>query len=221
MRQVVVEGGPGVRKGGYGLYELMHSVDDSFSGAHTSVSGDGSNRRAPHLEASDANAGTGQREARTHPRLRVPHVGRPPRQDLRDRGSRDGGRARVRGPHRPSVPGALRMSLRGGRPRATGDRGAVFVVRDLRVAQEKAFATPTPTGVPVPEDPEQSDAWRSFKDHWFQGAYACEGDECGVRQPTDILPARTPSSASTRRTTSRANSSTSPARRPSSGTPGN
>ena len=61
-------------------------------------------------------------------------------------------------------------------------------MRDLRVAQEKAFATPTPTGVPVPEDPEQSDAWRSFKDHWFQGAYPCEGDECGVRQPTDISP---------------------------------
>ena len=35
MRQVVLDGGPGARKGGYGLYELMHSVEDSFSGSHT------------------------------------------------------------------------------------------------------------------------------------------------------------------------------------------
>ena len=43
MRQVVLDGGPGVRKGGYGLYELMHAVDDSFSGSHT--------QRVPGTEA--------------------------------------------------------------------------------------------------------------------------------------------------------------------------
>src|SRR5512143_3890128 len=35
MRQVVLDGGPGTRTSGYGLYELMHAVGDSFSGAHT------------------------------------------------------------------------------------------------------------------------------------------------------------------------------------------
>src|SRR5262249_7616330 len=35
MRQVVIDGGPGTRRSGYGLYELMHAVGDSFSGAHT------------------------------------------------------------------------------------------------------------------------------------------------------------------------------------------
>ena len=44
-----------------------------------------------------------------------------------------------------------------------------------------------PSSLPAPA-PEKSDAWRAFKDHWFQGAYPCEGDECGVRQPTDISP---------------------------------
>ncbi|HEY1435792.1 MAG TPA: hypothetical protein VGG65_10470, partial [Thermoanaerobaculia bacterium] len=35
MRQVVIDGGSGTRSSGYGLYELMHAVGDSFSGAHT------------------------------------------------------------------------------------------------------------------------------------------------------------------------------------------
>src|SRR5215831_9966199 len=35
LRQVVIEGGPGTRRSGYGLYELMHAIGDSFSGSHT------------------------------------------------------------------------------------------------------------------------------------------------------------------------------------------
>src|SRR5262249_52837220 len=35
LRQVVIDGGPGTRRSGYGLYELMHSIGDSFSGAHS------------------------------------------------------------------------------------------------------------------------------------------------------------------------------------------
>jgi hypothetical protein len=35
LRQVVVDGGPGARRSGFGLYEMMHIVEDSFSGAHT------------------------------------------------------------------------------------------------------------------------------------------------------------------------------------------
>src|SRR5262249_54553448 len=38
---VVLEGGPGTRRSGYGLYELMHAVGDSFSGAHTQRRADG------------------------------------------------------------------------------------------------------------------------------------------------------------------------------------
>lgn len=35
LRQVVLVGGVGTRESGYGLYELMHAVTDSFSHAHT------------------------------------------------------------------------------------------------------------------------------------------------------------------------------------------
>ena len=35
LRQVVIVGGPGTRTGAYGLYELMHAIGDSFSGAHS------------------------------------------------------------------------------------------------------------------------------------------------------------------------------------------
>ena len=97
----------------------------------------------------------------------------------------------------------------------------LIVVHDLRVAEKKKTSAPPPPSVQVPEPaPEQSEDWRSFKDRWFTAAYSCQGDECGVRQPPTSLPARTPSSASTRPTTSHANSSTSRARRPSFGTAG-
>ena len=63
-------------------------------------------------------------------------------------------------------------------------------MHDLRVAENRRkHPRPRPLGVPVPEPaPEQSEEWRSFKDRWFHGAYPCQGDECGVRQPTDISP---------------------------------
>jgi hypothetical protein len=41
LRQVVVDGGPGARQGGFGLYELMHAVEDSFSYAHAERTPDG------------------------------------------------------------------------------------------------------------------------------------------------------------------------------------
>ena len=39
LRQVVIVGGPGTRSSAYGLYELMHAIGDSFSGAHSALTG--------------------------------------------------------------------------------------------------------------------------------------------------------------------------------------
>ncbi len=189
MRQVVVDGGPGVRKGGYGLYELMHSVGDSFSGSHT--------QRRPETDQIEElriwKPLTRMPGLANEKLARIPDSAFHKWDDHRDktyvieeRVTADGRQCKDLTDYPYQVPFEC-LSEEGDHARQAIVE-LLIVVRDLRVAQEKAFATPTPSGVPVPEDPQQSDAWRSFKDHWFQGAYPCEGDECGVRQPTDISP---------------------------------
>ncbi len=186
MRQVVLDGGPGVRKGGYGLYELMHAVGDSFSGSHT--------QRVPGTEAIE--------ELRIwKPLTRLPglsneKIARIPDSafhkwdDHRDkvyvveeRVTADGRRCKDLTGFPYSVPYECLSE--------TGDHARqaivelLIVVRDLRVAHKAASAeagnSPTPA-------PEQSDAWRAYKDRWFRAAYACQGDECREQQPTDLSP---------------------------------
>ncbi len=186
MRQVVLDGGPGVRKGGYGLYELMHAVGDSFSGSHT--------QRVPGTEAIE--------ELRIwKPLTRLPglsneKIARIPDSafhkwdDHRDKAyvveervTADGRRCKDLTGFPYSVPYECLSE--------TGDHARqaivelLIVVRDLRVAHKAASAAAG--GAPEPA-PEQSEAWRAYKDRWFRAAYPCQGDECREHQPTDLSP---------------------------------
>ena len=188
MRQVVLEGGPGTRKGGYGLYELMHSVEDSFSGSHT--------QRRPETDAIE--------ELRIwKPLTRLPGLsseklaGIPDSafhkwDDHRDKTYIVEERVMADGHHCKDLTDyPYRVPFECLSDEGNDARQAIVellvVVRDLRVAHEKASAS-TDTSAAPPPPPEQSDAWRSFKDRWFTAAYPCQGDECREHQPTDISP---------------------------------
>ena len=110
---------PGTRRSGFGLYEMMHFVEDSFSCSHAQRTPDG-NRLPPRLEADreDRRDPDGAREQDS--RRRLPPVGRPPGQDVRGRGRCRG----LRPAHGSSVRRSVRVPLRGGRPRPPGDRRA-------------------------------------------------------------------------------------------------
>jgi hypothetical protein len=182
MRQVVVEGGPGTRKSGYGLYELMHAVGDSFSGAHT--------QRRP--------AGHEIEELRiwkplTHlPGLTSEKIARIPdsafhnwddHRDktyvIEDRLTTGGRRCKDLTDYPYMVPYEC-LSEEGDLARQSLVE-LLVIVRDLRAAR---LADPRDT----PLSPDQSEAWRSYREKWFAAAYACEGEECRERQPPDISP---------------------------------
>jgi hypothetical protein len=189
MRQVVIDGGPGVRKGGYGLYELMHSVGDSFSGSHTQ-------RRPETYQIEELRIWkplTRMPGLANEKLARIPDSAFHTWDDHRDKTYVIEERVTADGrPCKDLTAFPYRVPFECLSEEGDHARQAIvellIVVRDLRAAQEKTFATPTPSSVPVAEDPEQSDAWRSYKDRWFQGVYPCEDDECDVRQPTDISP---------------------------------
>ncbi len=189
MRQVVIDGGPGARKGGYGLYELMHSVGDSFSGSHT--------QRRPvtyQIEALRIWKPLTRMPGLASEKLaRIPDSAFHKWDDHRDktyvveeRVTADGHHCKDLTDYPYKVPFEC-LSEEGDHARQAIVE-LLIAVRDLRVAQKGASADPDPLFRPRAGDPEQSDAWRSYKDRWFQAAYPCEGDECGVRQPTDLSP---------------------------------
>ena len=190
MRQVVLDGGPGTRKGGYGLYELMHSVGDSFSGSHA--------QRLPETDAIE--------ELRIwKPLTRLPglsseKIARIPDSafhkwgDHRDKTYIIEDRVTVDGRHckdltdYPYMVPYECLSEEGNHARRAIVE-LLVVVRDLRVAHKKASAaTDGSAALLPPAAPEQSDAWRSYKDRWFTAAYPCQDDECREHQPTDISP---------------------------------
>jgi hypothetical protein len=181
MRQVVIEGGPATRTSGFGLYELMHAAEDSFSTSHT------------------------QRQSGTHrveelrvwsPLTRLPgltpervatipdsafHKWDDPRDKtyvVAERTTADGRRCKdlVDTPY--AVPYEC-LSEEGDDARQALVE-MLIAVRDLRIAQ-KASPAPEPK-------PEQSDAWRTWKERWFSAEYPCAGEECAVRQPPDLSP---------------------------------
>jgi hypothetical protein len=190
MRQVVVDGGPGTRRGGYGLYELMHAVEDSFSGSHA--------QRLPTTEAIE--------ELRIwKPLTRLPglsseEIARIPdsafhkwddHRDktyiIEDRVTVDGRRCKDLTDSPYMVPYEC-LSDEGDHARQAIVE-LLVVVRDLRVTHKNASAAAGAAAAsPAPPAPEQSEAWRSYKDRWFAAVYPCEGDECQQRQPTDVSP---------------------------------
>jgi hypothetical protein len=181
LRQVVIVGGVGTRKSGYGLYELMHAVTDSFSYAHA--------ERKPGTHRLDflrvwAPLGTLARG-----RLGEYFADSPLQHDAND--PRDSAYVRnfaeVNGlpckeltalPY--TVPLAC-LSEEGDLARQALVE-LLVVVRDLRRAQLASAP-----GAAI--RPEQAEAWSRFKARWFTAVNPCLGEECLAKQPAELVQA--------------------------------
>ncbi len=178
MRQVVVDGGPGARQSGFGLYELMHSVEDSFSYAHTERTPDG--ERVDYLRVwkpIEMIAAIPTERARKIP-PGVFHEW----DDHRDKtfvveGSKE--RCEERSDHPYDVPYDC-LSVEGERARQAVVE-LLVLIRDLRAAHQAA-----PPGTDT--RPETSPEWLAYRAKWFTSVHPCAGDECATRQPPDLVP---------------------------------
>jgi len=176
MRQVVVEGGPGTRRGGFGLYELMHAIEDSFSFAHGERTAEG----IDHLRIwrpLERIAGLSSEQTKKIPAAVFHEWG-----DHRDttyvvEGGETGCEKRTGHPY--DVPYEC-LSSEGDRARQAIVE-LLVVVRNLRLAK---------LGAPGGTDthPEQSPEWVQYRARWFTPVHACEGAECATRQPSDPVP---------------------------------
>lgn len=177
LRQVVVDGGPGVRRSGSGLYELLHAVADSFSGAHT--------ERAPNGDVDYLRVWKPiEKLVRlpTERSERIPAGVYHTWSDHRDKtyvreGEPDHCEARTDNPYDVTYEC---LSDEGDRARRALAE-LLVVVRDLRVAQLAA-----PAGIDT--EPDRSAAWRAYRAEWFTPVHPCEGAECEERQPADAPP---------------------------------
>src|SRR5215472_11128477 len=180
LRQVVVDGGPGTRRSGYGLYELMHSVGDSFSGSHTQ-------RRTSTREIEELRVWkplTRLPGLTTEAQARIPKTAFHGWNDKRDKSYVVEDRVTAEGrPCKDLVNDPYTVPYECLSPEGDLARRAIVellvVVRQLRVTQIAGSGSGAP---------EQSDAWRNYKDKWFTPAYACRGQECSERQPADLAP---------------------------------
>ena len=178
LRQVVVDGGPGARQSGFGLYELMHSVQDSFSFAHTERTPDG--ERVDYLRVwkpIEMIAAIPTERAR-----RIPPGVFHEWDDHRDKtyvveGSKE--HCEGRSDHPYDVPYDC-LSPEGERARQAVVE-LLVLVRDLRLVQRAA-----PPGTDT--HPETSPEWLAFRTRWFTPVHSCEGGECATRQPPDRVP---------------------------------
>jgi len=173
LRQVVLEGGPGTRRSGFGLYEMMHAVADSFSGAHT----ERAEERVDYLRVwkpIEKIAGIPTERSR-----RIPDGVFHKWDDHRDKTYvQEGGEAACekRVDHPYDVPFEC-LSEDGNRARLALAE-LLVLVRGLRAAQ---LAAPPGTDT----HPDKSEAWRAYRTKWFTAVHPCEGAECTVRQPPD------------------------------------
>jgi hypothetical protein len=179
LRQIVVVGGATTRGGGRGLYELMHSVADSFSYAHAQ-------RTATHAIAflrtwEPIAKLAGGRLGATYSMSPTRHAAHDPRDQAYVRNF-----AEVLGrPCRDLTDFPYDFPFE-----CLSDEGdlarqalvdLLVVVRRLRGAQLAA-------GSQVDTRPEQSEEWRAYKDKWFLPATPCQGTECAARQPIEGVP---------------------------------
>ncbi len=176
LRQVVVDGGPGTRRSGFGLYELMHAVGDSFSGSHTdrAETGVASLRVWKPIEKI---AGLPTERSK-----KIPDSAFHKWDDHRDKtyvleGGVEACETRTANPY--DVPYECLSPEGESARRALAE--LLVVVRDLRLAQLAA-----PKGADT--KPEASGAWRAYRTRWFTPVHACAGEECGARQPQEISP---------------------------------
>jgi len=181
MRQVVVVGGVGTRESGYGLYELMHAVTDSFSNAHA--------ERIPGTHQIDYLRVWGPLSGLLVSRLSDYYAESPLQHDASD--VRDTAYIRLFAVNkgRPckelvdlpyTVPVAC-LSDEGDLARQAVVE-LLVVVRDLRQAHLAA-----PEGAHT--SPEKSEAWKKFTARWFAPVHACEGAECQAKQPAELVEA--------------------------------
>ena len=178
LRQVVVDGGPGTRRSGFGLYEMMHSIEDSFSGSHAERTRDG----VDYLRVwkpIEKIAGIPTERSK-----RIPDGVFHKWDDHRDKTYvvEGGGEAcEKRTDHPYDVPYEC-LSAEGDRARQAIVE-LLVLVRDLRLAQLAVPpGTDTPARVVAP--------WREYRAKWFTPVHSCEGAECAVRQPPETVPGK-------------------------------
>jgi len=179
MRQVVVVGGVPTRESGYGLYELMHAVSDSFSYAHS--------ERKPGTHEIDYLRVWGPVSGLLVSRLSDYYADSPLQHDAADARDRAYIRTFAVDKGRPckeltdlpyTVPLAC-LSEEGDLARQALVE-LLVLVRDLRVAQKNS-----PPGQLT--EPQRSASWKTFKARWFTPANPCEGVECEARQPAELV----------------------------------
>jgi hypothetical protein len=180
LRQVVLEGGPGTRRSGYGLYELMHAIEDSFSRSHTQ------RRAGGEIEELRVWKPLTKLPGLTPEALkRIPDSAFHKWDDHRDKTyaiealeTPQGECGHLTGqPYR--VPYEC-LSVEGDRARQAIVE-LLVVVRALRMEHLADARNAT-------DSPEKAAAWIAYKDRWFAAAYPCEAAECGERQPADLTP---------------------------------
>lgn len=181
VRQVVIVGGVVTRESGYGLYELMHAVTDSFSYAHT--------ERRPGTRQIDFLRVWGPIGTLALTRLGDYFAESPLQHDADD--ARDSAYVRVFAEfngrpcrdltHLPyAVPYAC-LSEEGDLARQALVE-LLILVRDLRRAQ--LGSPPGPA-----TEPQKSEAWQRFKAKWFTPLNPCQGAECQAKQPAELVQA--------------------------------
>ena len=178
LRQVVVDGGPGTRRSGFGLYEMMHSVEDSFSFSHAERTPDGIDYLRV-WKPIEKIAGLPTERA-----SKIPDGVFHKWDDHRDKTYVVEGGAEAcdhRTDHPYDVPYGC-LSVEGDRARQAIAE-LLVLVRDLRLAQ---LAVPPGTDT----RPESSPQWREYRAKWFAPVHSCEGAECAVRQPPETVPGK-------------------------------
>ncbi len=179
LRQIVVVGGAATRNGGRGLYELMHSVTDSFSYAHTQ-------RTATHAVAflrtwEPIAKLAGGRLGATYSMSPTRHASHDPRDQayVRNFAEVEGRPCRDLTDFPYDVPFACLSD--------EGDLARQALV-DLLVVVQRLRRAQLAAGPQTDTRPEQSDEWRTYKEKWFLPATPCQGTECEARQPIERVP---------------------------------
>ena len=180
LRQIVIDGGPGTRRSGYGLYELMHSIGDSFSGAHTQ-------RRPGGHEIEELRVWKPLTRLPGFPSKKlagIPKSAFHNWDDQRDKAYAVQDKVTAQGRCKDLVNFPYEVPFeclaQNGELARQSIVDLLIVVHDLRMAR---LAAPASTA-----DPEKDAAWAAYKAKWFAPALSCSGAECAERQPVDALP---------------------------------
>jgi hypothetical protein len=178
LRQIVLDGGPGTRISGYGLYELLHAVGDSFSGSHAERGEDASISYLRVWKPIEKLAHLPTERAR-----KIPPSAYHGWNDHRDKTFVEEEKVVSGRRCEELVAFPYEVPFECLSPAGDLSRRALVellvVVRDLRAAH---LAAPHPD-----EAPEESAAWTVWRDRWFRPAHACEGAACAERQPAEEI----------------------------------